>query len=259
MKTCLACGAKISRRKYCSRKCSAQHRVRNACLIDKDTLIKEYVGDRLELLEISRRHGVSIVTVFNYLKRYGIKTRGGHLDFTRKKIGQLWVIEPLALGHKGGGKHVKWRCRCDCGNEVITYSNHLSRVVHPKCRQCSDKARRSQLELKNYIWYSICRGASGRGLELSIDRDWAYNLFLRQNRTCALSGAEIKFASCAAEHKAGGTTASLDRIDSAKGYARDNVQWVHKTINLMKLRHSNDEFFDWCRKVVNHRDTTQVA
>ncbi|MEO6305066.1 MAG: hypothetical protein ABIP51_18050 [Bacteroidia bacterium] len=37
-------------------------------------------------------------------------------------------------------------------------------------------------------------------------------------------------------------TASLDRIDSSKGYQIQNIQWVHKIINKMKGSMSHEEF-----------------
>ena len=37
---------------------------------------------------------------------------------------------------------------------------------------------------------------------------------------------------------------SLDRIDSSKGYEENNVQWVHKDINLMKNKYDNKYFIE---------------
>ena len=48
-------------------------------------------------------------------------------------------------------------------------------------------------------------------------------------------------------------TASLDRIDSSRGYVPENVQWVHKVINRMKGTLSDDEFKSWCRTVAAQR------
>jgi hypothetical protein len=45
------------------------------------------------------------------------------------------------------------------------------------------------------------------------------------------------------------TTASLDRIDSSKGYIEGNLQWVHKDVNIMKMDLSQVEFIDYCVKV----------
>jgi len=45
------------------------------------------------------------------------------------------------------------------------------------------------------------------------------------------------------------TTASLDRINSSKGYTLDNVQWVHKTVNIMKQGLSDEDFKYWIKMI----------
>lgn len=62
---------------------------------------------------------------------------------------------------------------------------------------------------------------------------YLWKLFLKQNGKCALSGLGISFGGLIGE-KRSSTTASLDRINSTKGYIKGNVQWVHKHINKMK-------------------------
>ena len=47
-------------------------------------------------------------------------------------------------------------------------------------------------------------------------------------------------------------TASLDRIDSSRGYVIDNIQWVHKDINWLKNDWSQKEFIELCSRVANH-------
>jgi hypothetical protein len=78
-------------------------------------------------------------------------------------------------------------------------------------------------------------------------------LFLKQNRKCSISGESILFSKWL--HKKGERpTASLDRIDSTKGYIEGNVQWVHKDINMMKSNHTTKKFFNWCKKVCLHNN-----
>lgn len=74
----------------------------------------------------------------------------------------------------------------------------------------------------------------------------AWNLFLQQNKKCALSGIDIQFAKKTGKDWYKNTTASLDRINSKLGYNLNNVQWVHKHVNFMKLQTPNDEFIKWC-------------
>ena len=47
-------------------------------------------------------------------------------------------------------------------------------------------------------------------------------------------------------------TASLDRIDSTRGYTVDNIQWIHKDLNRMKWNLPNDYFINICTLVANH-------
>jgi hypothetical protein len=102
------------------------------------------------------------------------------------------------------------------------------------------------------IWKRILQAAKTRNLEVDITLNDAYSLLVEQNHKCALTGVDISFADTSKEHNTGKTTASLDRIDSSKGYIKGNIQWVHKIINMMKRSSSQDEFKLWCRLVVVH-------
>lgn len=253
MKKCLSCNVEIrNHRKFCSKKCSGKYKSITTRPVKKEILIKDYVTDKLELLEISKKHNLSINTICKYLKIYEIPYRIKYIDFTGARIGNLTIIEPVSFNVKGGGKHVRWKCKCDCGNDHIAYSHHLSRSITSRCRECSHKAHRSPLELKNYIWKNIKKSANERNLEFSIDQDWAYELFLHQNRKCALSGETIRFPECIADYHKGGCTASLDRMDSSIGYTKNNVQWVHKKLNIMKRDMEDSDFITWCNKVSHY-------
>ena len=46
--------------------------------------------------------------------------------------------------------------------------------------------------------------------------------------------------------------ASLDRIDSKKGYTEDNVQWVHKYVQRMKNAFSEKRFLEVVKIIHNN-------
>lgn len=46
---------------------------------------------------------------------------------------------------------------------------------------------------------------------------------------------------------------SVDRIDSNKGYTKDNVVFCCSIINIMKTYLTVAEFRDWCTKVANYK------
>lgn len=101
-------------------------------------------------------------------------------------------------------------------------------------------------EIPKKVLYKIEKGAIDRKLKYSITKEYIWDLFLKQNRKCAYTGRLIEFSTGNGYKD---TTASLDRIDLARGYTEDNVQWVHKTVNVLKMDLSHDEFISICREV----------
>jgi len=90
------------------------------------------------------------------------------------------------------------------------------------------------------------------GLESNVTIEFIWELFLNQNRKCALSGVEIGFKKSVKREKKRDETASLDRIDSLKAYTEDNVQWVHKDINKMKWDFPVNRFLELTKLVYEH-------
>ena len=55
------------------------------------------------------------------------------------------------------------------------------------------------------------------------------------------------------KHGYQGGTASLDRIDSKKGYTIDNIQWVHKDVNKMKMDLQEEDFFRIVKEIYEYK------
>lgn len=104
-------------------------------------------------------------------------------------------------------------------------------------------------ELSSHKFQSIKVGATKRKIEFDISISDAWHQFIFQDRKCALSGIELKFNKTHLNRS--DTTASLDRIDSTRGYTKENIQWIHKTINKMKMGLDINRFLYLCRLVVN--------
>jgi hypothetical protein len=103
-----------------------------------------------------------------------------------------------------------------------------------------------------FVWGRFKRSAKTREIQFDLSIEEGWDLFLSQNRLCAMSGVPLKFAP--SQKKGSQRTASLDRMDSSKGYAISNVQWVHKTLNLMKRDLPLDEFLRWCELVASRKE-----
>lgn len=113
--------------------------------------------------------------------------------------------------------------------------------------------------------------AKKRNIPWDVSIEYLWQLAESQQKKCALSGLDIVFPTITG---AGGgfemdiktltkmrlgsgmvEAASLDRIDSDKGYIEGNVQWVCKWINIMKNGLDNDEFVHLCHLVaLRHAD-----
>jgi hypothetical protein len=93
----------------------------------------------------------------------------------------------------------------------------------------------------------IKRGAEHRDILFDITIEAMDELYVAQNGKCALTGLALQIGSSCRRRVP--TTASLDRKDSSLPYTVDNVQWVHKDINGMKMAYSQQHFIDMCRLV----------
>jgi hypothetical protein len=109
------------------------------------------------------------------------------------------------------------------------------------------------------MWRRVIGHAAERSMELSINIQDAWNLFQRQNGKCALSGVDIYLPQTSDEAQGSSATASLDRVDSDKGYIPGNVQWVHKDVNLMKMELKQKSFIHWCKLIASHCATEFIG
>jgi hypothetical protein len=176
-------------------------------------------------------------------------------DLTGKTIGVFEVLEDSGQRKTGGGGNVLWKVKCKlCGNIRLLSHSHMKRFSSCGC-QTHNLLKKALFkgigEIYCTFWKGYVSSAEQRKLEFSISMEYAWNLFLKQNKKCALSGIDLTFQT--RSYSSDGT-ASLDRIDSTKGYVEGNVQWVHKNINMMKQEYSLENFFKWCKLVTEYNN-----
>jgi len=168
-------------------------------------------------------------------------------DLTGKRFGRGTVIELAGFFHS----RKYWLLRCDCGNKYKVTTNHLNEGTINSCGCIAHPNEWG--DIPSQLWSEIKRNAQNRKKEFLIDREYAWKIFIKQNGKCALSGIDIVFAPTNQTHKLNRcSTASLDRIDSSKGYIEGNIQWLHKDVNTMKWDHTSKYFIDLCITIANH-------
>jgi len=92
-------------------------------------------------------------------------------------------------------------------------------------------------------------GAKARGLDFNITAGDIRKLYDEQEGICALSGQPILLPQSS---KYQSVTASIDRIDNSKGYISDNIQLVHKRINILRGALSVEDFVELCKMVAEY-------
>jgi hypothetical protein len=181
-------------------------------------------------------------------------------NLTGLRFGRLMVkSRDIKKSRAAKKKDVQWICQCDCGNIKTVLSSALRTKETVSCGCYQREVNYSQKKhfgfghIPDAYWGEVKRGALSRKLPLEITPEYVDALFLKQDKKCALTGEPIYFATynsaCKTMTKG---TASLDRIDSTKGYIDSNVQWLHTDVNRMKLHFSQEHFVDVCRRVINH-------
>ncbi len=165
------------------------------------------------------------------------------------KFGQLTFIS-MGERNKSGSYSCKWRC--DCGKEVSILRTNVV-TGHTKSCGCSryqsGKKHRGWTghgNIPGSFWAMLKQNAKRRNIHVDITIADAWNLLERQSHKCALTNMDLKFDSRCDVYDG---NASLDRIDSTKGYTTDNIQWVHKDVNYMKQEYSQPYFVSMCKKV----------
>lgn len=182
--------------------------------------------------------------------------------------GKLTILEKVSRPPNlkyGGDDWVK--CKCECGNEsvipyrALIYKNTKSCGCIHKLRGPDHRDWKGCGDISADLFGTYRRGAKankafGRSeKEFSISIQYAWDLFLKQNRKCAISGLDLTFDPYGSGKKFKETnkvTASLDRINSSIGYVEGNVQWIHKRINIMKNEFPQEEFLEYCRIIAKN-------
>ncbi len=157
-----------------------------------------------------------------------------------------WNVGDLVLKRRRDGKSKRYYdCVCkQCGKRQEVSGEDLRK--ERQCRQCylaKDHTGCANVKWTGYeeipgtFWAAVLSGAKQRSLSVEISIREAWDLFLKQNRKCALTGINLSFRQ---NYRSQRGTASLDRISSDYGYTLFNTQWLHKDVNMMKtIFHNN--------------------
>jgi hypothetical protein len=190
-----------------------------------------------------------------------------------KKIRRLhYIIQ------KGGGMGLLKCCVCSKDferlNGEISRNKKIGRKVFCS-RSCSGKCnvtnipheKKSAKHLKKgsdrdeyspfRFFHNICRrrAKAKPSLKLDLTLEDLKKQWEKQRGICPYTGWQMKIAECQSPSKSiekSPDRASLDRIDSSKGYVKDNVQFVALIVQYAKNDWNGKVIFDFANAVSNY-------
>lgn len=152
----------------------------------------------------------------------GVKT-----EKIKKKI-ELFNLG-LPIECKNHGKHLNWR--------LHSYNN-------VQCRLCGADWQRTMKKRDplKFVLKDARQHAKGRDRGFNLTLEDLRDVLEGQNNKCVFTGLEFNDENII----------SLDRIDSTKGYEKDNVQLVTIRANKMKSDMTDKEFINYCKLIAEH-------
>ena len=146
---------------------------------------------------------------------------------SERKLRRIQMVrEGKAIECKLHGIHLEWR---------IHSQNNV------QCRRCAgecQKRRNIQYPFKSCL-RNAKRHSKKYGETFVLSENYLNEISIKQKNKCKLSGIEF-------DEK---NVPSIDRIDSKKGYIKENVQLVIYEINRMKSNLDQNRFIELCKNV----------
>lgn len=237
-------------------------------MIDKDFLEKE-----LKNRKTYKQIGKELNKSPDYIKYWaGIYELKSYRSYYRERKYEIeinkqikhYIILDITPKILPNGKKA-YLCECvNCGNKSYVSFSTLRYSKSNKCNYCclqDIKRPDNYIIIPKSVWNRYKENAKRkREKEFSISKEYGEELYLKQNGKCALTGLNIGFIKRNRDKKrCYYMQASLDRIDSSKGYVEGNVQWVHKDVNMMKWALSQDRFIFLCKLIANNLQSGGVG
>lgn len=163
------------------------------------------------------------------------KTEHIYVDNVGKKFFDFTVLDTGEKRSNKGDKRL-WPVQCKCGTYLEIDPSVLIRGNRRTCSNCYHYEKDEKVPKLNKYFNQIKKGASERAIDFKIQPEYILELMNNQNNSCYYSNVPIKI----------GVSASIDRIDSDKGYIEGNLVMCHKSINFMKQDKSFSSFIKIC-------------
>lgn len=183
------------------------------------------------------------------------------IDLSNQTFGKLIVLYRV-YPNKVSNKHTYWKCRCECGKEIVTSSNHL-RTGHTQSCGCMHNAKKGKNNpsykhgKKHTRLYRIWSGMKGRCLNKNNKKYKNYGA--RGIKVCNdwldKQNGFINFYNWAINNGYKGDL-TIDRFDVNGNYEPNNCRWatikeqnMNKTTTRYAIyKHKKKTIMEWAEE-----------
>lgn len=134
-----------------------------------------------------------------------------------------------------------------CSRSCSAKANNKGVVRNPIPPSNSDNRKDNFTKFRYYL-----RNSLKRFKDNDLTLEYLKQLYEVQDGKCPYSGVELILSTYTKIVKDPIYSASLDRIDSDKGYVQGNVQFVSMAVNYMKNCMSHEETITMCKIIANN-------
>lgn len=190
------------------------------------------------------------LNIYDDVKRMSSISNKTSRDLTNEKFGKILALE-ISSNDAFGKK--RWLCQCECGRKKIINASSLIKGLTKTCGYCADRhSFKGYKDISGSYWRRVIENSEKRSLNFNITPEYVWNIYIEQERRCALSGVHILFHKN--QDKGSLQSASIDRISSKLGYVENNIQVLHKRVQKLKDVVPNDEFIYWCKLIHENKE-----
>lgn len=237
---------------------------------------KPWTEEEIKFLELNYPTK-GVAGCVNFIKRApkSISAKAARLNFyfVGKKPSRMENLEGQRFGlltvkslsNVDDKYNVIWNCKCECGTEKLIKSTHLKNGNTKSCGCYKNKFTSNRMYsggkyLTGEEFSNIRQNASVRNINFNITIQDIEEIYEEQDKKCSLTGVDLVFNTTAVngdQTKIGNKriingNASVDRINSNKGYEKNNIEILHKDINKAKWSKSKEEFIKLCCDVADY-------
>lgn len=220
--------------------------------ITKEYLSELHLNQNKTPKEISDLLRCSHTLILHYIHKYGISKLPKFERLTGQKFGRLTVIEYLGINPDN---NAMWKCKCDCGNEIVTVTGKLKGGYVKSCG-CLTRDINTTHGMVGSRPYNIWRGMKTRctnpnainfdnygGRGIKYDPRWEdFQIFWNDMEDAYSDGL------------------SLERIDNNANYSKENCNWVTvKEQNMNKTNTVRFTFNGVTKSLIDWAESLGVA